>query len=111
MPSPSAIWVCDRPSCCRMRRKRGPTNSFLPVVPGIAGALDCDNIYKITYNTSTYVTQHHHSSASCLSYFGGFAFSSGHVFATHCHECRLENEMSKSFEALVPAPQGRFDGI
>src|ERR1700753_119341 len=29
----------------------------------------------------------------------------------HCHECRLENKMAKSFEQLVPAPQGRFDGI
>src|SRR6201997_5915726 len=29
----------------------------------------------------------------------------------HCHECRLEIEMAKSFEQLVPAPQGRFDGI
>src|SRR3981081_3104784 len=29
----------------------------------------------------------------------------------HCHECRLENTMSKSFEQLVPAPAGRFDGI
>src|ERR1700742_3520741 len=29
----------------------------------------------------------------------------------HCHECRLENEMAKNFEQLVPAPQGRFDGI
>src|SRR6202521_2723354 len=29
----------------------------------------------------------------------------------HCHECRLENEMAKTFEQLVPAPQGRFDGI
>src|SRR5260370_7332406 len=29
----------------------------------------------------------------------------------HCHECRLENEMAKTFEQLVPAPAGRFDGI
>src|SRR6201987_3981574 len=29
----------------------------------------------------------------------------------HCHECRLENKMAKSFEQLVPAPQGRFEGI
>src|SRR5260370_31978843 len=29
----------------------------------------------------------------------------------HCHECRLEIMMSKSFEQLVPAPNGRFDGI
>src|ERR1700748_1521989 len=29
----------------------------------------------------------------------------------HCHECRLENEMPRSFEQLIPAPQGRFDGI
>src|SRR5271169_4217607 len=32
-------------------------------------------------------------------------------FATHCHECRLENMMAKTFEQLVPAPAGRFDGI
>src|SRR5258708_24222029 len=32
-------------------------------------------------------------------------------FAMHCHECRLENTMAKSFEQLVPAPAGRFDGI
>src|ERR1700743_3128457 len=35
MPSPSAIWVCDRPSCWRMRRKRGPTNSFFPESVGM----------------------------------------------------------------------------
>src|SRR5256886_15159171 len=29
----------------------------------------------------------------------------------HCHECRLENTMAKTFEQLVPAPNGRFDGI
>src|SRR6266850_1544251 len=29
----------------------------------------------------------------------------------HCHECRLENTMAKTFEQLVPAPAGRFDGI
>src|SRR5260370_15447401 len=32
-------------------------------------------------------------------------------FAMHCHECRLENKMEKTFEQLVPAPAGRFDGI
>src|ERR1700737_865351 len=32
-------------------------------------------------------------------------------FAMHCHECRLENTMAKTFEQLVPAPAGRFDGI
>src|SRR5260370_5282140 len=32
-------------------------------------------------------------------------------FAMHCHECRLENTMAKSFEQLVPATKGRFDGI
>src|SRR3979411_671590 len=29
----------------------------------------------------------------------------------HCHECRLENTMAKTFEQLIPAPAGRFDGI
>src|ERR1700758_3381826 len=29
----------------------------------------------------------------------------------HCHECRLEIEMAKTFEELIPAPEGRFDGI
>src|SRR5882672_2335686 len=29
----------------------------------------------------------------------------------HCHECRLEIMMAKTFEQLVPAPTGRFDGI
>src|SRR3981189_2413529 len=30
----------------------------------------------------------------------------------HCHECRLEeNMMAKTFEQVVPAPAGRFDGI
>src|ERR1700744_6792978 len=29
----------------------------------------------------------------------------------HCHECRLEIKMAKSFEQLVPARKGRFDGI
>src|SRR5260221_10679542 len=29
----------------------------------------------------------------------------------HCHECRLEITMAKTFEQLVPAPAGRFDGI
>src|SRR5260370_7263205 len=29
----------------------------------------------------------------------------------HCHECRLENMMAQTFEQLVPAPAGRFDGI
>src|SRR6202158_967135 len=29
----------------------------------------------------------------------------------HCHECRLEIMMAKTFEQLVPAPAGRFDGI
>src|SRR5260370_8573813 len=29
----------------------------------------------------------------------------------HCHECRLENMMTKTFEQLVPAAAGRFDGI
>src|SRR5438034_1068180 len=29
----------------------------------------------------------------------------------HCHECRLEKTMAKTFEQLVPAPAGRFDGI
>src|SRR6266576_2526962 len=32
-------------------------------------------------------------------------------FAMHCHECRLETIMAKTFEQLVPAPAGRFDGI
>src|SRR5260370_11903213 len=33
-------------------------------------------------------------------------------FAMHCHECRLEKTMAKTFEQLVPnAPKGRFDGI
>ena len=32
-------------------------------------------------------------------------------FAMHCHECRLEIMMAKTFEQLVPAPAGRFDGI
>src|SRR3979411_1093011 len=32
-------------------------------------------------------------------------------FAMHCHECRSENMMAKTFEQLVPAPAGRFDGI
>src|SRR6195256_4772785 len=32
-------------------------------------------------------------------------------FAMHCHECRLEMMMAKTFEQLVPAPAGRFDGI
>src|SRR3981081_1323333 len=32
-------------------------------------------------------------------------------FATHCHECRLEKTMAKTFDQLVPAPKGRFDGI
>src|ERR1700688_3762747 len=35
MPSPSAIWVCDSPNCCRMRRNLGPTNSFLPESPAM----------------------------------------------------------------------------
>src|SRR5579883_1659551 len=39
MPSPSAIWVCDRPSCWRIRRKRGPTNSFFPLSLGMAVSL------------------------------------------------------------------------
>src|SRR5215469_5829270 len=39
MPSPSAIWVCDRLSCWRMRRKRGPTNSFFPDSEGIGDLL------------------------------------------------------------------------
>src|SRR5437899_2230473 len=29
----------------------------------------------------------------------------------HCNECRLEITMAKTFEQLVPAPAGRFDGI
>src|SRR5258707_1186100 len=29
----------------------------------------------------------------------------------HCHECRLEITMAQTFEQLVPAPAGRFDGI
>src|SRR6266404_6186613 len=29
----------------------------------------------------------------------------------HCHECRLEIMMAKTFEQLVRAPAGRFDGI
>src|SRR5579859_8196012 len=29
----------------------------------------------------------------------------------HCHDCRLEIEMAKTFEQLVPAAPGRFDGI
>src|SRR6202162_3509732 len=32
-------------------------------------------------------------------------------FAMHCHECRLETKMAKTFEQLVAAPAGRFDGI
>src|SRR3979411_1407780 len=36
---------------------------------------------------------------------------SSDTFATHCHECRLEKTMVKTFEQLVPAPAGRFDGI
>src|SRR3979411_86259 len=32
-------------------------------------------------------------------------------FAMHCHECRSENMMAKTFEQLIPAPAGRFDGI
>src|ERR1700733_5768218 len=35
MPSPSAIWVCDSPSCWRIRRNRGPTNSFLAESPAM----------------------------------------------------------------------------
>src|SRR3954468_20405518 len=29
----------------------------------------------------------------------------------HCHKCRLEKYMAKTFDQLVPAPAGRFDGI
>src|SRR5213592_3669546 len=29
----------------------------------------------------------------------------------HCNECRLETIMAKTFEQLVPAPAGRFDGV
>src|SRR5881227_2445290 len=32
---PAAIWVCDSPSCWRIRRKRGPTNSFRAETTGI----------------------------------------------------------------------------
>src|SRR5437762_364967 len=32
-------------------------------------------------------------------------------FAVHCHECRWRMTMAKTFEQLVPAPAGRFDGI
>src|SRR2546430_5190611 len=32
-------------------------------------------------------------------------------FAMQCHECRLETIMAKTFEQLVPAPAGRFDGV
>src|SRR5712671_2235540 len=79
MPRPSAIWVCDSPNCCRIRRKRGPTNSFLPASAAITASSFCDNNYKITYHTSEDVTIHHQSAASLLYYFQGFAFSSWHV--------------------------------
>src|ERR1700710_1459167 len=29
----------------------------------------------------------------------------------HCHESRSENKMATTFQGLVPAPTGRFDGI
>src|SRR5881392_2089255 len=32
-------------------------------------------------------------------------------FAVRCHECRWRMTMAKTFEQLVPAPAGRFDGI
>src|SRR5439155_21234900 len=49
--------------------------------------------------------------ASCLYELKTFALALAMHFAMHCHECRLEITMAKTFEQLVPAPAGRFDGI
>src|SRR5882757_1068774 len=78
MPKPSAIWVCDSPNCCRILRKRGPTNSFLPDSPAIAAPI-CDKNYKVTFITRRYVTSHHHSHTSPLYEIRSFAFSFRHV--------------------------------
>src|SRR5882757_6085237 len=88
MPSPSAIWVCDRPSCWRIRRKRGPTKSFFPESVAMAGSLNqyCDKSYKITSMTGLYVTRHHHSKSSRLYEIGILAFSSRHV-----SQCTVKN--------------------
>ena len=113
-----------------MRRKRGPTNSFFPEslpsafscrhsgfvlsTPGIDLTLSpiYDKIYKITSITSRDVTSHHHSMTSYLYELLRFAFSSRHSFRNALSRMSIgEYEMAKTFEQLVPAPKGRFDGI
>src|ERR1700712_1611582 len=79
MPKPSAIWVCDSPNCCRIRRNRGPTNSFFPDSPAMLVCSHCDKLDNLTFNTCRDVTTHHHSYTSHLYEIESLAFSSRHV--------------------------------
>src|SRR5258708_40010221 len=103
MPRPSAIWVCDRPSCWRIRRKRGPTKSFFPESPAIAAMPNCDKNYKVTSMTSRYVTSHHHSMTNHLSEIGLLAFNSRHVSQ---HVVTNVDTMAKISDADLSSPKG-----
>src|SRR5262245_9389499 len=94
MPSPSAIWVCDRLSCWRMRRKRGPTKSFFPESAGMAVSLT----YFVTNFTNLHIRQVHmlhditiRMQVICTHWEDPRLPLRTH-FAMHCHECRLRDE-------------------
>ena len=88
-----------------MRRKRGPTKSFLP-------SAFCDIFYNITvirmyacYNISRFIFK-------VFAIFYSAALPEVRATEACCHGSRRETQMVKSFEDLVPnAPTGRFDGI
>src|SRR6266702_528442 len=90
MPSPSAIWVCDRPSCWRMRRNLGPTNSFFPESAGMAAFLT----YFVTKLTKLHLLQVrmlHDITIRKQAIYTNFAFwrlGLATRFAMHCQECR-----------------------
>src|SRR5258707_12780324 len=49
--------------------------------------------------------------SSCLYQLASFAFSSRHTFCNALSRMSMENTMAQTFEQLVPAPAGRFDGV
>src|SRR5258708_24550238 len=70
MPRPSAIWVCESPNCCRILRKRGPTNSFLPALVAIPSLAEF--VTKVTKLHITQVCMLHditiHTQAACTKF-------------------------------------------
>src|SRR6516225_88702 len=89
MPSPSAIWVCDRPSCWRMRRKRGPTNSFFPVSPDTLTSLTCfvTKLTKLHFSLKCMLHRITNQNQGIYTYLRVSRLPHSTHFATRCHVC------------------------